>query len=438
MSTVVAIDFGTSRSAWALSIQGLAESAIVVRVPLGSDLSPACTKTETAVLLNTDDYSVHVGPRPNFTASDKEEHLPAGKSMLFRWFKMELCRKGGFQTVDDPVAISECGRTLPLLIVMAAVLRFFKDDALAHSSNVTGVDYVTTDVTWVVTIPAIYDDFARRFMRVAAHKAGLINAVDSPRLGLCLEPEAACLTMSIKDIPDLSQPGTRTMILDCGGGTVDITTHEVLSTNPLCLKELCPPKGGPWGSTYVDSEFMEWLKVFLGAEIFARFRRLSPFLDLLIQWEAQKIKFGGKDDEIVKLRMSAFLQTNGDQPVFDGVKIQVMYEDTDGWQVGGRKYSLVLPSPLVRSFFAPVIDKITACLDDLKGDSSLRDLKYAFLVGGFSSSPLVQAAARTSLEGDECKVIVAVKPEVAIVKGAVLFANDSKTFRTRKARLTYG
>ena len=345
MAVVVAIDLGTSRSAWAFSIQGRAEDTVCLRVPLGSAPSPASEKTETAVLLSHDTHEVlafgntahsryleemegiegssggvgaDVGPRPSFAVSSPNDHLD-GRPMLFRWFKMELCKNRGFQAVNDPVAISECGQTLPLLVVMSAVLRHFKEDALAHLSSVSVMDH-SEDVIWVVTIPAIYDDFARRFMRVAAHEAGLINTVDSPRLRLCLEPEAACLAMGVQDDPEMFQPGTSSIIVDCGGGTVDITTHEVLSAGPLCLRELCPPKGGPWGSTFVDSAFVAWLKDFLGNEIYTSVRRKSSFLDLLRQWEDQKTRFGGTEAEIVKLNMVGFIQTEED---FDAAQMKV-------------------------------------------------------------------------------------------------------------------
>lgn len=106
--------------------------------------------------------------------------------------------------------------------------------------------------------------------------------------------------------------------------------------------------------------------------------------------------------------------------------------------VKGSKFILVLPSSLVRSFFTPTITKIATCLGNLKRQDSLRGLKYAFLVGGFSSSPLIQAVARAELGSDECAVVVAIRPDVAIVKGAVLFANNGEAFTTRKARLSYG
>ncbi|CAN0209375.1 unnamed protein product, partial [Scytosiphon promiscuus] len=329
MDIVVAIDLGTSRSAWAFSIQGRAQDTVLIRVPAGSVPSPSSVKTETAVLLSPDDHEVlafgnaaharyleeiegieddnvnlgtGIGSPPNITASNTNDHVQ-GNPMLFRWFKMELCTNGGFQSVNDPVAVSECGRALPLLVVMGAILRHFKNDVLAYLSTVFEVDHYIKEVMWVVTIPAIYDDFARRFMRVAAHKAGLINTVDSPQLRLCLEPEAAYLAVGIKDDPERFQPGNQMMIVDCGGGTVDITTHEVLSTTPLRLKEIRPPTGGPWGSTYVDKAFVAWLEVFLGDEIFRSVRRTGSFLDFLEKWEAQKTRFGGTEPDMVKLNM---------------------------------------------------------------------------------------------------------------------------------------
>lgn len=53
---------------------------------------------------------------------------------------------------------------------------------------------------WVLTVPAIWDDEARSFMRFAAEKAGIVGGIadhhDSElpsRFALALEPEAAAI-----------------------------------------------------------------------------------------------------------------------------------------------------------------------------------------------------------------------------------------------------
>ena len=106
--------------------------------------------------------------------------------------------------------------------------------------------------------------------------------------------------------------------------------------------------------------------------------------------------------------------------------------------VKGSKMLVVLPSALVRSFFEPTVANIANCLRDIKRNPLLGRLQHVFLVGGFSSSPFIQAAARAELQEGGCAVVAALRPDVAIVRGAVLFANKAEVFTTRKARLTYG
>lgn len=55
--------------------------------------------------------------------------------------------------------------------------------------------------------------------------------------------ESIC-TESIMD----SSSGQRYMVVDCGGGTVDITVHQVTDQKGYHLKELHRATGGPFGS----------------------------------------------------------------------------------------------------------------------------------------------------------------------------------------------
>eukprot|EP00752_Nemacystus_decipiens_P002183 g2078.t1 len=462
---IVAIDLGTSRTAYAFSVQGRAEQDVIVRIPDGSLRSVSAVKTDTAILLASEAphevlafgrraYERFVEYVAEAEDGESSEHMDENRNnvttvraasgattMLFRWFKMELCERRGYQSVDDPEATAEGGGKLPLIDVMTASLRHIKGDVIAHLSSVSGVAQTIEDVAWVVTIPAIYDDFAKRFMRVAAHKAGITSTVDSPSLQLCLEPEAACLAVTSKSASHLAEAGTKIMVLDCGGGTVDITTHEVISTSPMRLKELLPPTGGPWGSTCVDREFLKWCKGFLGETRYAEVRRTREFCTLLTQWEEGKTRFGGGEDGRVRLNMAALsvvlgLEEQGMQA------LRSSHNDDPALapelHVTGSKFLVVLPSKLVTSFFAPTIKDIEVCLRDLKRQEPLADLRQVFLVGGFSSSPLIQAVARAELAGGGCEVVLAERPGVAIVRGGVLFANNAETFSTRKARLSYG
>src|SRR5688572_16521649 len=54
------------------------------------------------------------------------------------------------------------------------------------------------------------------------------------------------------------------MIVDCGGGTVDLTTRKLINNKQL--GEITERAGDFCGSTYVDAEFIKYLRTRIGNE----------------------------------------------------------------------------------------------------------------------------------------------------------------------------
>ena len=86
-------------------------------------------------------------------------------------------------------------------------------------------------------------------MRKAAEEANIIDDQNSSHLLLSLEPEGASIQCREDSEPAVKAQMVKdsvVMVLDCGGGTVDITVHK-LTCNPderfLC-EELLPSSGG--------------------------------------------------------------------------------------------------------------------------------------------------------------------------------------------------
>ncbi len=285
---VVAIEIGTHRSGWASSMQDKTEGDIIVRVPEGNSQGE---KTDTAVILGSHSDKVLA-----FGSSARERYLEdevGGR--LFLNFMRDFPQSN---------ATTECGLKVPLLRVMGAVLCHFKTAALAHLSSASETPVAVADVAWVISVPATFDRVARGLVLDAALRSGIIDKVNSPRLELCPEPNAAYLAV-YQESPDLPREvGTKTMIVDCGASTVDITTFEVVSLHPLHLKKLIPTISKAWGSTCVDQAFEEWFKAFIGKENFSRVSKTSSFYDLMLRWEESKTKFEGKPNERFKFSMA--------------------------------------------------------------------------------------------------------------------------------------
>ena len=63
----------------------------------------------------------------------------------------------------------ENGKDMPAMDVFTAAIRFMKDHLMRTVGHrMHGI--VEADIRWVLTVPAIWDDAAKQFMREAAEK----------------------------------------------------------------------------------------------------------------------------------------------------------------------------------------------------------------------------------------------------------------------------
>ena len=146
------------------------------------------------------------------------------------------------------------GVTKPLKWVMSQVLKHLKHRAelcLSLPQNMNddpsgfGRPIPTDRVRWVLTIPAIWSESAKQFMRACAKAAGMADSADS--VTLLFEPEAAAIAVHSECEMDV---GDYYATLDCGGGTADLVWHEYLGKFEVC--ECRAPTGGPWGSRCIE------------------------------------------------------------------------------------------------------------------------------------------------------------------------------------------
>ena len=134
-----------------------------------------------------------------------------------------------------------------LRIIIKEYLRLFSDDALKYYNNKGDTHYTKNDIKWVVTVPAIWNEYGKQFMRNCTKKAGMNNII------IALEPEAASLTMFKDDIveKEFKEKGKIFMLIDTGGYTLDITINEIIDENGN-LNQLSPPSGGAYGSMNIN------------------------------------------------------------------------------------------------------------------------------------------------------------------------------------------
>eukprot|EP01084_Bolivina_argentea_P001788 3296_1 len=100
--------------------------------------------------------------------------------------------------------------------------------ALAESANILNA----ADVQWILTVPATWSNYAKGMMKEAAERAGIKKRGIVDHLLIATEPECASITAR-NSVKELTKVGRKYMLLDLGGGTVDIACHRTLSNDKL-------------------------------------------------------------------------------------------------------------------------------------------------------------------------------------------------------------
>ncbi len=78
----------------------------------------------------------------------------------------------------DQYAKSVDGRQLPLMQVISESLRYISEKALEKLVEQVG-KVVKTKIRWVLTVPALWQEEHKHFMKKAAIQAGIVEDINS-------------------------------------------------------------------------------------------------------------------------------------------------------------------------------------------------------------------------------------------------------------------
>ena len=73
----------------------------------------------------------------------------------------------------DTLLQARNGKRMRALDIFSKALEYLKDKALEAIAKQSGVKYKAEEVLWVVTVPAIWKQSAKQFMREAAYEVCL-------------------------------------------------------------------------------------------------------------------------------------------------------------------------------------------------------------------------------------------------------------------------
>ena len=304
---------------------------------------------------------------------------------------------------------------------------------------------------------------------------------------LALEPEAASLycikeleksqkeksqTNETREESQTKQTSGQHLVVDCGGGTVDIAAHKWVRASPdatLEVDEVHKIYGGSCGSFAVNAEFEKllldifstgtdislsdikercgaaWSKLlyedfenskcsFTDKEItvnipksictYIKEKSKKTIAELIIDY---KEKWDFTYSSVVPKRVQSYLKKSGKT-------IQEIYKKLDWDQ---EEDAIVVPPGVMTILFIPVVDQIIQIIEDVLKTDAGRLINNIFLVGGFSVSNLLFKEVEQHFLS-KVTVRSIPSPDLAVLFGSIEFGKKHDVIRSRVMHLTLG
>ncbi|XP_069131206.1 heat shock 70 kDa protein 12B-like [Argopecten irradians] len=438
---VAAIDFGTTYSGYAFSsLNDYKRDPLKVSANSWTAGSAGLMslKASTCVLFKPNGTFHSFG----YEAEDKYSDLALDEEQdgwrYFRRFKMKLyennCLRRSFTIEDDQ------GQSMQAIKVFTAVIQYLKDHMMKTcNKQMTGIK--ASDILWVLTVPAIWSDASKQFMREAAVAAG----INGDNLKMALEPEAASLYCKYLPLERKGEggmkaftSGSKYVVLDAGGGTIDITVHEVQRDGSL--KEIHKANGGDWGGTKVDHAFQILLSGIIGNGAFHRFMKdnKADMVEFFRDFEVKKrtIKPDAGSDEKTTFKvpttMNDACRDENNQDIATIVKSKPYLKGK--MSLVGDK--LRMSGDKAKELFKDTARHIVDHLKKLLREPSARGVTSILMVGGFSESLVLQDEIKRNFP--RLRMIVPQDAGLAVLKGAVIFGHEPRAIKSRVCKYTYG
>ena len=254
---IVGIDFGTTFSgvAFAFATNNEAREDIITEWP-GAGTH---TKQKIPTVLYYDQVQKVVGWGPDIADALAPTGYPKPGVQKVEWFKLQLMLSGN--TYIDPINLpplppgkSEIDVAADYLFKLRQAMRTQLQKTLGEVFN-----REERNIRYFLTVPAIWNDAAKAATRAAAIQAGYLRDENDSRLTLITEPEAAAMFCAKSGLLNL-KVGDAILIVDCGGGTVDLIAYEVEEETPFTVAECTAGSGDSCGSTALNRNFSNILR----------------------------------------------------------------------------------------------------------------------------------------------------------------------------------
>ncbi|KAF8317320.1 hypothetical protein DL93DRAFT_2076909 [Clavulina sp. PMI_390] len=425
---VIGIDIGTTHSAVSYAHLFDGGQQVVTRVGKWPGLPEqrVISKIPSIIYYNDREEPVLCGAEAN-TIDAKAEADEKGWQ-LAKHFKLHLHPEKLRE--EHKIAMDDLPTNITTERIYADFLRYllthtesFFTTRTANGTSIWNKLYPTADI--VIAHPNGWGLREQSVMRRAAILAEVCEEKDAgTRVRFVSEGEASVhfvLKAAGGNVTSKLDVGTKFLVCDAGGSTVDITSYIVKKREPSLVLEEAKASGCVQaGGIYVNQECLWQLRTLFGA-----IRLPRPVLE---EW------LRNADEDFEQNVKPDFPRTTG-SAASARYSVAVERASYSNRALAVKNGRLQLNGEAVASFFEPCVRQISGAIRQQLVDF---DASHILLVGGFGESKHLQNELRAAFQTDTCDLTAVEEgTSKAVSDGAVIW-NCTRAVNARIARYSYG
>ncbi|KAI0310789.1 hypothetical protein OF83DRAFT_1069981 [Amylostereum chailletii] len=383
---VLAFDLGTTFSGISYAVLDPGHEPHISTVTRYPGQEAGDSKVQTVIYYDANGKVVATGAEePPTDDGDEDDDWEDVQPQKLEWFKL-LLRPRQTASSNKNIPTPRLPPSKDIVDVYADFYRYLFARAReyirqTHANGDSLWDSIADDIDFVLSHPNGWEGAQQNAMRRAAVKAGLVPDTPSgrERVTFVSEGEASFhYCVSSGRVADSIQTGNNVMVIDAGGGTVDLSTYTFAESSPMTIKEISAPgcKRVFEGSVIVRKRAEEHLVARLGTSKFSGKNYVDSMVEEFDKNTKKRFKLGVGDSYV------KFSNMTSDRDVKHGI----------------RNGQIKLTKEEVSGFFDPGIEEIVRAIEEQQAAAGTAVSTY-FLVGGFAASEYLYSKLNAFLCG---------------------------------------
>ena len=418
-NTIIGIDFGSSYSGYTIIENGI--------IDFRKEESKSQLISTELLLYNPTCKVLSIGNN-----SYKVNVLEKNSLSKFRYFKKNLDPINNNYWVNSSIPEGPEANKVPLKSLIQGFLEVLRDDYIINNKMVKGKKM--DEIKWVLTVPALWDEKGKKFMKEIACKA-LLKEIScekiSDKLVIALEQEAASLAILYdENIKNKLIKGKSFLLVDAGGYSVDFTANKIIDDN-YNLKQLSIPKSFAFGSNIINEKIINVIEYIYGKDKIDKTKnnQYSDWEAVLNEIEEKKLKIDVVGSEQFKIKVR-FMQKTWCFNIGD------CKSDYNGIPITYNSDFIYIPISFIKNIIYELSLNITTEIKD-QIENINEKIDLVIITGGFSNSKILQNSIKNYIKYS-IDLMFLDDPQETVMKAASIFGLKSNKILYRMIPVTIG